>query len=83
MKILTFKMSYPDKKWPLYLEEVFGKELTEKFTVESRQTASSHEAKIELLDFSGSSKILDVLKSNEHVISAYIVEDNAIKKVIV
>ena len=79
MKVLSFKMKYADKRWPEYLEEVFGKETAEKFKIESRATASSHEAKIELLDFSGSSKIIKTLKNNDHVISAYIVDGHIVK----
>ena len=82
MKILSFKMSYADKKWPEYLEEVFGKETADKFKVEARATASSHEAKIDLLDFNGSSKIIKTLKANDHVISAYIVDKHIVTDVL-
>ena len=83
MKILSFKMKYAEKKWPEYLEEVFGKETAEKMQIESRATASSHEAKIDLLNFKGSSTIIKTIKNNENVISAYIVENNDIIDVIV
>ena len=78
MKILSIKMKYAEKRWPEYLEEVFGKETAEKMTIESRATASSHEAKIDLLNFKGSSAIIKTIKNNENVISAYIVKDNDI-----
>lgn len=83
MKILSMKMKYADKKWPDYMKEVFGEETAEKLTIESHATASDHEAKIDLIDFSGSSKILDIVKSNENVLSAFIVENNVVKKIIV
>lgn len=82
MKVLSFKMTYADKKWPEYLEEVFGKETAEKLKIEARATASSHEAKVELLNFNGSSKIIKTLKNNDHVISAYVVDKHIVTDVL-
>lgn len=83
MRILSIKMKYADKKWPDYLKEVFGEATAEKFVIESHATASTHEAKIELHNFSGNSKIINIIKSNENVLSAYIIEDNTVKTIIV
>ena len=83
MKVLSFKMKYADKRWPEYLEEVFGKETSEKFKIEARATASSHEAKIELLNFKGSSKIIKTLKNNGQVISAYVIDDHIVTDILI
>ena len=83
MKLLTFKLKYADKKWPIYLTETFGEELASKFKVEAVGTAKSNEATINLFDFNGDKKIINTLKNNENVVSAYIVSDNTAKTVIV
>ena len=48
---LIFKMKYADKKWPEYIEEVFGKDIAEKAKIESSATAKTHEARIHVMDF--------------------------------
>ena len=77
MKILSLKMRYSDEKWPIYLDKIFGKGTAEKMYIESRATASTHEAKISLLNFKRNSKIIDIIKTNESVISAFIIDDNS------
>ena len=72
---LIFKMKYSDVKWPVYLEETFGKEIANQCVVEGTQTASVHEARIHIMDFKSDTKVIDTIKSNENVISAFIVND--------
>lgn len=83
MKLLTFKLKYADKKWQIYLAETFGEELANKFKVESNATAKTTEATINLFDFNGDKKVVNILKNNKDVVSAYIVSDNAAKTIIV
>ncbi len=83
MKLLTFKIKYADKKWPVYLEETFGKETAEKFSIESNATAKTNEATINLVDFDGNSKVINIVKNDKNVISAFIVDNYKVKKVIV
>ncbi|MCF6364965.1 MAG: hypothetical protein L3J35_02075 [Bacteroidales bacterium] len=83
MKLLTFKLKYAEKKWQLYLEEKFGKETAEKFSVESNATAKTNEATINLLNFDGNSKIIKTVKEDNNVISAFIIDNYEVKKVIV
>ena len=83
MKHLTIKFKYADKKWPLFLTELFGEELTEKYKIESNSTANSQTAQVNFTDFDGNSKVINAVKNNEHVISAFIVNDNTITKVLV
>jgi predicted DNA-binding protein (MmcQ/YjbR family) len=75
MSKLIFTMKYADKKWPEYLEETFGKETAEKCVVESTQTASIHEARIHIMDFKNDSAIINLLKNNEQVTSAFLVNN--------
>ena len=83
MKILSFNLKYADKRWNIYLEEMFGKEIAEKCLTESRGTAKIQDAKVNILNFDGSTKIINKIKSDKNVISAYIVSNNTVKKVIV
>ncbi len=79
---LIFTMKYADKKWPEYIEEVFGKDVAEQAKIESDSTAKSHEARIHLMDFKNDNTIIDKLKSNENVTSAFLVSDNKVQKTI-
>ena len=82
MSKLMIRMKYNDAKWPLFLEDTFGKEFAEQCVVESTQTASVHDARIQVLDFKNDKNILQIIKTNEHVISAYLVDNNAVKETI-
>ena len=83
MNLLTFKLKHADKKWPIYLSETFGEELASKFKIESVGTAKTTEATINLFGFNGDKKIINTIKNDKNVISAYIVSDNTAKTVIV
>ena len=83
MKLLTFKLKYTDKKWQQYLEETFDKDIAKKFSIEGNATAKTNEATVNLINFDGNKEILNTIKNDKNVISAYIVEDNTVKKVIV
>jgi len=74
MSKLIFTMKYADKKWPVYLEETFGKETAEKCVVESTQTASVHEARIHIMEYKNDEKLIQTLKSNENVSSVILVD---------
>lgn len=78
MSKLMMKMKYKDAKWPLFLEDTFGKEFADQCVVESTQTASVHDAKIQILDFKADKNILQVIKSNENVLNAFLVENNEV-----
>jgi len=75
MAKLIFRMKYNEAKWPVYLEDTFGKEIADQCVVESTQTASDHDARIHIMDFKANSKVIDTLKSNENVISAFLVNN--------
>ena len=75
-------MKYNEAKWPVYLEATFGKEIAEQCVVESTQTASIHEARIHIMDFKNDAKIIDVLKTNENIISAFIVNGKEVVETI-
>ena len=77
---LIFTMKYAGKKWPEYLEEVFGKEVAEQAKVQSDATAKSHEARIHLMDFNDDKAVVEKLKNNENVTSAFLVENNEVVK---
>ncbi len=79
MSKLIFTLKYADEKFPKYLETHFGKDFADKALVESTQTSSVHEAKIQVLDFKKDKSILDKLSKDENVSSVFLVED---KKVI-
>lgn len=78
MATLIFRMKYNEAKWPVYLEETFGKETADKCVVESTQTADVHDARIHIMDFKNDSNIINTLKSNENVISAFLVNNNTV-----
>jgi len=73
-------MKYADKKWPEYIEETFGKEVAEQAKIESDATAKSHEARIHLMDFKNDTAVIEKMKSNENVTSAFLVSDNEVKE---
>ncbi len=75
MSKLIFTMKYADKKWPVYLEETFGKEIAENCVVESSQTASVHEARIHIMEYKNNAKLIQTLKNNENVKSAILVDN--------
>ena len=83
MRHLTIKFKYADKKWPVYLTELFGEEFDGKYKIESNSTANSQMAQVNFTNFDGNSKVINAVKNNEHVISAYIVNNNEIQKVLV
>ena len=83
MKILTFKLNYADKRWNIYLEEMFGKEIAEKCLVESRATAKMQDAKVNILNFDGNTEIIKKIKSDKNVVFAYIINNRKITKVLV
>ena len=79
---LIFTMKYAGKKWPEYLEEEFGKEVAEMARVQSDATAKSHEARIHLMNFNDDKAVVEKLKGNENVTSAFLVENNEVVKTI-
>ena len=83
MNLLTFKLKYADKKWQMYLTETFGEELANKCKIESVGTAKKSEATINLLDFNNDKKVINKIKNDKNVVSAYIVSDSKAKTVIV
>lgn len=83
MKILSFKLNYADKRWNIYLEEMFGKEIAEKCLVESRTTAKMQDAKVNIINFEGSSKIISKIKSDKNVVFAYIINNGKVTKTLV
>lgn len=73
MKILTFTLSkYQGVSWEQYLSDFLGKETAEKCKIESHATAGTHIAKINILNFNESKAIVEKIKKNEDVHSAYI-----------
>ena len=82
MSKLIFTVKYADKKWPLFLEETFSKSFAEECLVESTQTASIHEARIQVLNFKNDNNVINILKSNDLVSSAYLVNNKAIAQTI-
>ncbi len=83
MKILTFNLNYIGKRWNEYLEEMFGKEIAEKCLTESMSTAKTQEAKVNILNFDGNKKVINKIINDKNVISAYIINNNEISKVLV
>lgn len=65
------------------MEEMFGKEIAEKCIVESKATAKVQETKVNILNFDGNKKVINKIKSDKNVISAYIINNNEISKVLV
>ena len=83
MKHLTFKLKYADKRWQQYLEENFGKETSDKLKLEVNATAKTNEATVNYINFDGDKDIINKIKNNKDVISAYIIENSAVKTLIV
>jgi len=83
MKTLTFKLKYADKKWQQYLEETFGKETSEKFSIEGNATAKTNEATVNFINFDGNKEIIDTIKSDKNIISAYVISNSSVQKRIV
>ena len=79
---LIFKMKYADKKWPEYIEEVFGKDVAEKCDIESTARAKTHEARIHIMDFKGDKNVISTLKQNDNVMSAFLVNNNKVVETI-
>ena len=83
MKILSFNLNYAGKRWNEYLEDMFGKEIAEKCLTESRGTAKKQDAKVNILNFDGNTKIINKIKSDKNIISAYIINNSEVTKVLV
>lgn len=83
MKHLTFKLKYAEKRWQQYLEENFGKENSEKLKLEVNATAKTNEATVNYINFDGNKELINKIKNNKDVISAYIIENSAVKTFIV
>ena len=79
---LIFRMKYADKKWADYIEEVFGKEVSEQCTIESTARAKTHDAKIQILNFKGDKNVISTLKQSDNVISAFLVNNNEVVETI-
>ena len=82
MSKLIFKMNYSGKRWADYLPEILGKDIAEKCVTESEATAKTDEARIIIYDFDGDKETIKKIKKNEHTISAYIVSNNKVQKVL-
>ncbi len=82
MSKLVFKMKYSGKRWPEYLSEILGKEIVEKCKIESHATAKTNFANIILYDFDNNKEITDKIKKNSNTVSAYIVKNNKVQKIL-
>jgi|GEM_PF-3140367 hypothetical protein len=83
MTHLTFKLNYAEKKWQDYLTEMLGEEIAAQCKVEANATARMVSAKVNLIDFKSDTNVIKAVTNDKNVISAYIVCDNKIKKVLV
>jgi len=82
MSKLIFKMNYSGKRWADYLPEILGKDIAEKCITESEATAKTDEARIIIYDFDGNKETIKKIKKNELTISAFIVSNNKVQKVL-
>jgi len=82
MSKLIFKMNYSGKRWADYLPEILGKDIAEKCITESEATAKTNEARIIIYDFDRNKETIKKIKKNEHTISAFIVSNNKVQKVL-
>jgi len=82
MSKLIITLNPVDKKWDEYLTETFGDDFVKNSKVEPFATAKKNKAKVYNLNFKGDTKIIDTIKQNNDIDSAYIVENNKIKEVI-
>ena len=75
MALLVFNMTYPEKKWDIYLNEVFGEKIASNFKIEANATAKKFEATVRLLNFSGDKNILSKLKNDKFIETAYVTSE--------
>lgn len=82
MNKLIFKMNYSGKRWADFLPEFLGKDIAEKCITEANATANNHAARIILYDFDNNKSIINKIVNNENTVSAYIVKNNKVQKVL-
>lgn len=81
MKILTFTLKYNEVRWPEYIEQFLGKENAQKCHIESHATNTTHVAKVSILNFNNNKEILNKIKNNKNILSAYISENKSSKEI--
>jgi len=79
---LIFKLKGNEEKWPTRMESYLGKELAEQAKIEVDATASEYLASIQLLDYKNNPSLESKLKSDDDVISAFLISDKAVQTVI-
>jgi len=79
---LIFKLKGNEEKWPARVEAYLGKELAENAKVEVDATASEYLASILLLDYKNNTSLESKIKSDNDVISAFLINDKAVQTVI-
>jgi len=82
MTKLILNIDSVDKKWDEYITETFGEEFLKSSKLEPYATANKNRTKVYNLNFKNNKSIIDKIKQNDKIISAYIVENNEIKETI-
>ncbi len=80
---LVVKMKYAEVKWQDYIKQTFGEEWAKQCTIESVASAKEHQASIQFADFKKDNELINQIKNNENVISAFIINDKKIVETIV
>ncbi len=82
MTKLILNIDQVDKKWDEYIKETFGDDFFNSSKIEPYATAKKNRVKVYNLKFKNNKNIIDKIKTNDKIISAYIVENNKIKETV-
>ena len=83
MSKLIFRIKGDEVKWDAYLNDFLGEDIAKECIVEGVATAKERTARVHILKYKNNQQIINKLKSNNDVISAYLVDNNKVKQVII
>ena len=80
MSKLIFKLKGNEEKWPARLENYLGADLAKEALTEVDATASEYLASIQLLNYKKNTSLEEKIKSDNDVISAFIIDNKKIQQ---
>ncbi|OQY03867.1 MAG: hypothetical protein B6I20_04210 [Bacteroidetes bacterium 4572_117] len=79
---LIFEIKGDERKWDVLLNDFMGEELTKECSLEYIATAADHSARVLFLNYKSNKALMGKLEKSENILSAYMVDNKKIVKVI-
>jgi hypothetical protein len=75
---LIFEIKGDERRWEVLLKDFMGENLYQNAHVEYDATAKNHQARVQFLEYKKNPELINKLKQNDNIISAYLIDNKKI-----